>query len=64
MIETLLNYGQDAKSTQIRSQLFNKDDNDHPEVPNPAGANKGLFDRAVKIAKSKITDLQGPLLHD
>jgi hypothetical protein len=33
MFQTLLNFGEDAKSSQLTSQLFYKDDNDHPEDP-------------------------------
>ncbi|MCG8113109.1 MAG: hypothetical protein N0E59_20350, partial [Candidatus Thiodiazotropha taylori] len=64
MMETLLNFGQDAKSTQLRSQLFIKDDNDHPEDTDPSGANMGLFSRAKHTASSKLIDLQGPIFHD
>lgn len=43
MFETLLNFGQDAKSSQLLSQLFIKDDSDHPEDTDPSGNNNGLF---------------------
>ena len=64
MIETLLNYGQDAKSTQLLSQLVIKDDNDLPDDTDPAGANNGLFLRSQKTAGSKFVDLQGSIFHD
>lgn len=64
MIQTLLNYGQDAKSSQLLSQLYIKDDNDHPEDRDPSGANNGLFLRAKYIEGSKYLDLQGPIFHD
>ena len=64
MIKTLLDYGQDAKSTQLSTQLFIKDDNDHPEDNDPAGGNQGLYHRAKYIAESKTLDLQGPIFHD
>ena len=53
MIETLLNFGQDAKSSQLMSSLFIKDDFDHPEDPDPNGANNGLFLRSKFTETSK-----------
>lgn len=64
MFETLLNFGQDAKSSQLLSQLFIKDDSDHPEDTDPSGNNNGLFLRAKYISQSKYLDLQGPIFHD
>lgn len=64
MFETLLNFGQDAKSSQLLSQLFIKDDSDHPEDTDPGGNNNGLFLRAKYISLSKYLDLQGPIFHD
>lgn len=64
MIETLLNFGQDAKTSQLTSQLFIKDDNDAPQITDPSGANQGLFERTKFIAESKCVDLQGPIYHD
>jgi hypothetical protein len=57
MIQTLLNIGEDAKSSQLTSQLFIKDDNDHPEDTDPAGDNNGLFLRSEFIQGSKTLDL-------
>jgi hypothetical protein len=64
MIKTLLNFGQDAKKSQLESQLFVKDDNDSPAVTDPAGTNQGLFDRTQYVKLSKTLDMQGPLHHD
>ena len=64
MFETLLNFGQDAKSSQLLSQLFIKDDSDHPEDTDPGGNNNGLLLRAKYISLSKYLDLQGPIFHD
>lgn len=64
MFETLLNFGQDAKSSHLLSQLFIKDDSDHPEDTDPGGNNNGLFLRAKYISLSKYLDLQGPIFHD
>lgn len=62
MIETLLNYGQDAKSSLLKTQMFVKDI--LPSVVDPSGANTGLFERQKLIAESKCVDLQGPVFHD
>ena len=63
-IPTLLKYGQDALSSQIKSQGWLMDDADSPGVTDPAGTNNGLFERAKWIAKSNSLDLQGPIFHD
>ena len=63
MIHTLLNNGQDATSSQLTSQLFIKDDNDHPDDTDPTGSNSGLFIRQKYINASKVLDLQGPIFH-
>ena len=63
MIKTLLNLDQSTKSSQTTSQLFIKDDADHPEDPDPAGSNSGLYERANYIKQSKVLDLQGPVFH-
>ena len=65
MIRTLLNYGEDAKSSQLMSQLYIKDDNDHPDSTDPSsGENNALYLRALYAAQSKTLDLQGPIFHD
>ena len=64
MIKTLLNFGEDAKKTHLRSQLFIKDTSGHINDTDPPGANTGLFQRARYIASSKTVDLQGPIFHD
>ncbi len=56
MIDTLLNHGSDAKSSQIQSQLWRMDDVD--------GSGVGETERAKLIEGSKILDLQGPIFHD
>ena len=63
IIKTLLNLDQSTKLSQTTSQLFKMDDSDHPEDPDPAGANNGLFERSHYIAQSKVLDLQGPVFH-
>ncbi|XP_045167453.2 uncharacterized protein F54H12.2-like [Mercenaria mercenaria] len=63
-IQTLLNYGSNAVSSQLDTQLFIRDDSDSPGVTDPNGRNNGLFLRANEIALSKRIDLQGPIFHD
>ena len=60
MIKTLLNLDSSTKQSQTTTQLFIADDSDHPEDPNPAGGNSGLYERSLYIAKSKVIDFQGP----
>ena len=64
MLQTLLNYGEDADNSQLLTQLFIKDDNDAPEVTDPSGNKAGLLERSTYILQSKVLDLQGGLHHD
>lgn len=64
LIKTLLNFGQDAKTSQLTSQLFIKDNSDAPQEIDPSGSNNGLFERSKYIAEFKCVDLQGPIFHD
>jgi hypothetical protein len=63
MFQTLLNYGQDAKSSQFTSQLFYKDEG-RVNDPSVSGGNSGLYVRSQFKAQSKTLDLQGPIYHD
>ena len=63
-IHTLLKYGGDALSSQIQTQGWLMDDHDSPGVTDPAGSNKGLFERSIWLKSSKTLDLQGPIFHD
>jgi hypothetical protein len=63
-IQTVLNYGQDAKSSQLQTQVWLQDDADSPAVTDPSSTNNGLFERAKLIATSNSLDLQGPIFHD
>ena len=63
-IQTLLKYGQDALTSQMRTQGWKMDDSDSPGVTDIAGANGGLYERASWIKKSQTLDLQGPIFHD
>ena len=40
------------------------DNHDSPGVTDPAGSNKGLFERSIWLKSSKTLDLQGPIFHD
>ncbi|XP_041377392.1 uncharacterized protein F54H12.2-like [Gigantopelta aegis] len=68
IMKTLLNYGLEAKSTQLSSQLFYKDMaevNDDMESTDPiTGSNSGLGTRASFIQKSKVLTMSGPLYED
>ena len=59
MIQTLLNYGEEADYSQLLTALFVKDDNDSPDDTDPKGNNAGLMERATNIAGSKLLDMQG-----
>ena len=64
MIQTLLNYGEEADYSQLLTALFVKDDNDSPDDTDPKGNNAGLMERATNIAESKLLVMQGGLHHD
>ncbi|XP_041362090.1 uncharacterized protein F54H12.2-like [Gigantopelta aegis] len=67
-IQTLLNYGEDAKKSQLQSQLFYKDTAETQadiESTDPiTGINSGLSDRGTFIADSKTVTMEGPLCED
>ncbi|KAI8484230.1 hypothetical protein Bbelb_380150 [Branchiostoma belcheri] len=66
-LETLLNFGSEAKQTQLTSSLFYQDTPGklHLVDPYPAGdnpeVNEGLVKRASMIRESRELDLVGPL---
>lgn len=64
MIQTLLNYGEDAENSQLTTQLFRKDTSVAIDDCDTAGSNDGLVERTAYIALSKFLDLQGGLYHD
>lgn len=63
-IQTVLNYGQDALSTQMESQGWRMDDADSPAVTDTSKSNTGLYERSLLILRSNTIDLQGPIFHD
>ena len=64
IIQTFLNYGEDAIQTQLTTQVFTLDDSDAPEDASPGGNNPGLYARAKLIENSKVLGLQGPVCNE
>ena len=64
MIQTLLNYGNEAENTQLTTMLFLKDSNEAMDDCSTTGGNDGPVERSAYIALSKFVDLQGGLYHD
>ena len=68
MIETLLNYGEDAKSSQLSMLLFYKDTPGKMDAVNPvadgADANLGLKARYVFTQNSNTVNMMGPIHSD
>ena len=68
MIETLLNYGEDAKSSQLTMAIFYKDTPGKMDAVNPvaedAGANMGLKARYAFTKQSRMVDMIGPIHSD
>ncbi|XP_067653350.1 uncharacterized protein F54H12.2-like [Haliotis asinina] len=68
MMKVLLGYGEEAKNTQLSTQLFYKDvgDNDADlESSNVTGSsNTGVLARSAFIAESKEFTMSGPLYED
>ena len=68
MIETLLNYGEDAKSSQLSMALFYKDTPGKMDAVNPVAdeddANLGLKARYVFTKNSNTVDMMGPIHSD
>jgi hypothetical protein len=68
-IETLLSYGSDAKSSQLTSALFYKDEAGKMDKPNPLTANtvdknSGLVKRQTFAALSSEIDMIGRIYSD
>ena len=58
-LETLLNYGEEAKSTHLISSLFYKDTAETDLTKANADANLGLKKCASFISKSKVVNMTG-----
>ena len=64
MIQTLLNFGEGAETSQLTTMLFIKDSNETMADCNTDGSNDALVERKAYIALSQLLDLQGGLYHD
>ncbi|XP_061173663.1 uncharacterized protein F54H12.2-like [Saccostrea echinata] len=63
-LQNLLNYGEEAKQSQLQCSLFFKDDAGFMDVTDPNGANSGLYSRTAFCKESLSFDLEGPILED
>ena len=63
-LETLCNYGREAKETQFGASLWSKDTAGQMDIADPSGTNEGLKERSRFTAKSKIVDMMGGLHAD
>ena len=64
-IQTLLQYGYDAKSSQLSTQLWLRDTySEMSDVDVEGGSNLNLGTRASYFQGDKAVDMQGPLFHD
>lgn len=61
IIETLLNYGADAKNSQLQSQLFHKDKGAMDSTDPTTGDNSGLFNRYTYTQQGSICSLEGKI---
>ncbi|XP_066933772.1 uncharacterized protein F54H12.2-like [Clytia hemisphaerica] len=64
IIELLLNYGSDAKNTQLAMGLFSPDTAGHLDETDPGKDNSGLKERSDYTKESKPTELIGRLHTD
>ena len=60
-VDTVLSYGDEAKNTQLTSQLWYKDTARHMDATNVDGGNTGLNERRRYIAESRILEMMGRL---
>ena len=60
-VETLLNYGAEAKKTQLTSQLWYKDTAGHMDATLDNGGNAGLAEQRKYIAESRVVEMMGRL---
>ena len=60
-VDTVLSYGDEAKNTQLISQLWYKDTAGHMDAKNVDGGNTGLDERRRYIAESRIVEVMGRL---
>ena len=60
-VDTVLSYGDEAKNTQLTSQLWYKDTAGQMDATNVDGDNAGLNERRRYIAESRIVEMMGRL---
>ena len=60
-VDNVLSYGDEAKNTQLISQLWHKDTAGHMDATNVDGGNTGLVDRRRYIAESRFIEMMGRL---
>ena len=60
-VDTVLSYGDEAKNTQLTSQLWYKDTAEHMYATTVDGGNTGLVERRRYIAESRIVEMMGRL---
>ena len=63
-LETLLNYSDEVKTSQLGTQLYAKDIGDLDSVDPDNGTNVGLLQRSLFTKGSKVVDLEGPVYVD
>ena len=63
-METLLNYGRDAKESQLQASLYMKDQGDVKSNDPVSGTNSGLILRSIYTEQSKVVDLEGSIYID
>lgn len=64
ILETILNYGEDAKKSQLTMGLFSKDTAGNIDETDPAKDNAGLKDRFEFTKNSALVELSGRLHSD
>ena len=64
IFQTLLNYGTEAKLTQLQSEMFFKDTPGKMDENDPDNGNNGLFARKAWTDESSIVQVEGPLMTD
>ena len=60
-VDSVLNYGADAKNIQLTSQLWYKDTAGHMDAIAVDGGNTGLVDRRMHISESRVVEMMGRL---
>ena len=60
-VDSVLSYGDEAKNTQLTSQLWYKDTAGHMDATNVYGGNTGLVQIGRYIAESRIVEMMGRL---